>query len=366
MKALSREQFTEKLNTREPTLRIIGKFAVGNKSTNTFECLSCKVTFRQINKQVLRMTRIACPRCSLDHRRELVRYKAVSKVLPRLLDLCKQRNVKVKESTVTTGSNLSQFKCLVCKRTWTTSPKSFMSMKHGCHTCMNKKSGIQVKKTLWQTKVKPRVRVSCFILKVPEDYNEGFCLKCKICGTTFSNKYRNIKVTTERDGLLCPTCCRRKSFGTGFSKKHEYVLDGKRISLRGYEPKALDWILSNTPITEKEIITETCPNFPTLRYRYRNKLRRYTPDFFIKSKGIIVEVKSLLTSGLGLSKVYFGRTQLSLFGELKAKRKACLTAGYRFKLLVMLPDGRKLKLPKQWYEMSRKELLILINKDAVL
>ena len=85
-----------------------------------------------------------------------------------------------------------------------------------------------------------------------------------------------------------------KCLGWHKNSWHEYTLpSGEIIKLQGYEPKALDYLL--TKYNENEILYKKS-EMPTLFYIGEdNKTHRYYPDFYIPKDNLIIEVKSWFT-----------------------------------------------------------------------
>jgi len=107
-------------------------------------------------------------------------------------------------------------------------------------------------------------------------------------------------------------------------KFKKYILpSGKVVKVQGYENKVLDYLFNNQylendlRISNKEIENEIGKIF----FEYENKKRRYYPDIFIKSKNLIIEVKSRYTFKL--------KTDF-----LEAKKDACLKLGFDFKIFI--------------------------------
>ena len=109
-----------------------------------------------------------------------------------------------------------------------------------------------------------------------------------------------------------------------FSYKSYRLPSGKIISLQGYEPIAMDYLLTN--YNEEDIFTKNrdIENLVgKLFYKREDGIRsRYFPDIFIKSENLIIEVKSNFTYNLSLS------TNL-------LKRNICLENGLNFNFYII-------------------------------
>lgn len=92
---------------------------------------------------------------------------------------------------------------------------------------------------------------------------------------------------------------------------------GEEVKIQGYEKYALDKLLE---IYDEDDI---CLNFdiPDIWYNYNGKKKKYIPDIFVKSKNLIVEVKSEYTYKCDLDRN-------------KSKEKATLDNGYNFQFMI--------------------------------
>ena len=108
-----------------------------------------------------------------------------------------------------------------------------------------------------------------------------------------------------------------KCLGWHKNSWHEYELpSGKVIKLQGYEPRALDILL--TEYTEEEILYKRS-DMPSLFYTdNEGKFRRYYPDFYIPKDNLLIEVKSTYT--------YEASLEMNLLKERCAKE-----AGFEYK-----------------------------------
>jgi hypothetical protein len=87
--------------------------------------------------------------------------------------------------------------------------------------------------------------------------------------------------------------------------------------------------------------------------------RKHRPDFYVKSQNRLVEVKSVHT--LGLSNAHYFKEG---FARTVRNRQAAIDAGYRYSLLVFAHDGTRIPIPKQWYRMSKANLLSHLQRTV--
>ena len=145
-------------------------------------------------------------------------------------------------------------------------------------------------------------------------------------------------------GYGCPVCGQRKSHISA-TKFKSICLDGKEFSkLQGYEPQALQWIVQNKNIHVDDIVTAHS-GAPYLEYvDFDGVSRKHYPDIFVKSKNLLVEVKSSYTFKKALK-----RNQ--------CKCRAAHQLGFKYVVLVLDRSGNPLKLPKGWEQYSEKQLI---------
>ena len=100
----------------------------------------------------------------------------------------------------------------------------------------------------------------------------------------------------------------------------EYIMpSGKSIKVQGYEPQALDFLL--TKYTEDEIISSR-KEIPKIWYFTDNgNSHRYYPDFYIPKENLIIEVKSTYTVKCDIEKNLL-------------KKEATINSGYEYQLLI--------------------------------
>jgi len=85
-----------------------------------------------------------------------------------------------------------------------------------------------------------------------------------------------------------------KTQSNRYKKKHLLITpSGKEIYLQGFEVKGFN-LLINEGFDENEILYKKS-DMPKIMYYFDGILRRYYPDFFIKNKKIIIEIKSKYT-----------------------------------------------------------------------
>jgi Marseillevirus homing endonuclease len=137
--------------------------------------------------------------------------------------------------------------------------------------------------------------------------------------------------------MQCPELF-EKAMKKAFTTKIFTFPSGKDVFVQGYEPFALQDLLK-TGFKENDICTGR-KNIPTIKYKFEGVKRVYYPDIYIKSKDLIIEVKSLWTYEREIDKN-------------KAKFKATKKL-HNFELWVYGKDGKKLKVSSCFQRKSKK------------
>lgn len=109
----------------------------------------------------------------------------------------------------------------------------------------------------------------------------------------------------------------------------DYTLpSGRIIKIQGYEHHALNNLLNIYDETDI-CVDRICR--PSINYIFDNENRKYKPDFYIKSRNLIIEVKSTFTYKKELEKNI-------------AKRSASIEAGYGFQFMVFDGKGNEIDI----------------------
>ena len=87
--------------------------------------------------------------------------------------------------------------------------------------------------------------------------------------------------------------CQSAQTQTRYKFKEKTLPSGKIIYYQGYEGYVIDYILLSG-ISEDDLENEKY-KVPVISYEFEGKKRKYFPDIFIKSKNLLVEVKSTYT-----------------------------------------------------------------------
>lgn len=144
----------------------------------------------------------------------------------------------------------------------------------------------------------------------------------------------------------------RKILSASASTKKYTASNGKTYTLQGYEPLALEQLLSKFPSKAIEAHPDGFDLGPF----------SFHPDFYIKSRQTYVEVKSEFTLLRGVKgfKITDARTPYQLN---RAKARLCEEKGIRVLWLIVFPKlGKTAMLPKDWHTMTRKSLTNILQE----
>lgn len=165
------------------------------------------------------------------------------------------------------------------------------------------------------------------------------------CGQTFEVA----PATVRRKQFQCPHCAPPTC-----GSYRVYESNGRQLKVRGKEDVALDWILKNTSIKLSDIEVDSGGKVPTIRYRDALRTQAYYPDFYVKPRNLLVEVKD--TNTLGLCREFFYKTPEQLWDTNCAKARACLDRGFKFKMMLFDRNHTLVRLPKDWFNMSHRQI----------
>lgn len=243
-------------------------------------------------------------------------------------------------------------KCLVCSHVFCNSPGNMLGG-NGCRKC----AGL-MKKTPDEYITQLISLDSMF--RPDEDYVHALhkiSHSCTSCGvvrvSTPDNMLRNLRVRT------CSVCVPGNK--RGISKP--YSLNGITYSVSGYEPLALNWLLQNTKITQDMIAVDRGGNVPKIPYRYKGHTHNHKPDMYIKRTNTLIEVKSTATLGLVPSiPRYYGA---DVFYRVCAKAKSAIALGFKYRLLLMSANGKRISIPDNWYGLGYREMKSILLSTSV-
>jgi hypothetical protein len=177
-------------------------------------------------------------------------------------------------------------------------------------------------------------------------------VQCKVCKRQCEVRpflYRN-----SGDNHYGDSCCKGEASAKNSSKQASKLkvikLAGKIHKVRGYEPYAIAYILKHKKIPATDIVTESS-EIPKIPYFVRRP-RVHTPDIYIASKRILVEVKSVYTAGL----LKDSDRERFCWESLVQKSLNAKKLGFRYFVLVMSYKGERIELPKNWENLTHAKI----------
>lgn len=116
-----------------------------------------------------------------------------------------------------------------------------------------------------------------------------------------------------------------KALKKAYKLKQYTFPDGDIREVQGYEPFALDFLVSNYRMKSQDIVTKRT-DVPNIWYTNNGKKCRYYPDIFIPHKNKIIEVKSKWTYEQGRNEIFL-------------KGDACKNQGFMFEVWIFDAKG---------------------------
>lgn len=138
----------------------------------------------------------------------------------------------------------------------------------------------------------------------------------------------------------------RNGFKSGRSGYKKYNFFDETVSLQGYEPFVLNYLINEYKLGKTDIVVGK-KNIPIISYIDDNKPRHYFPDFYLPKINLIIEVKSVYTFDKHIKNVLL-------------KCNAAKTNGYSIIVIILSQyEVRKNKL-----DGSKKLLDLAISSKA--
>lgn len=310
-----------------------------------------------------------CPDCRTESKSRKSSVGAKGSKNTRRIELVKERIVAIKKNKIVklltdskellrsaTSHTDIPVQCLSCGSKFHTNISVAPKLKYGCRACtnrvVNKEKTISPDKILNRLRVKfPQVKILGLDKVVTKQSLAKVIFECG-CGTVVTRS----RFSFERDGALrmCKVCTFKAidQKDKGSPVKTARCKDtGKIFRVRGYEIHALRTLKAegiNLSIVKDSSEAES------FEYHFQGKTKNYFPDFVYKRQ--VVEVKSMFTAGLtGDDSASYRRLAM-----LKAKARACMKQGFKFRLMLYVEIGRSLveaDLPPRWWTLTKEALL---------
>jgi hypothetical protein len=137
-----------------------------------------------------------------------------------------------------------------------------------------------------------------------------------------------------------------------------YQLGSSLVQVKGYEPFALDYLIS-IGIKPKEIVVTSMEGMPVIPYTYKQREHNHYPDIYLPRRNLLLEVKSNFTLGLTRRQVY-GSEPIKVFKRNKAKAIAAEAFGFDYQVLLVKEDKTVTPLPSNWLSLSRAAMKLVV------
>jgi len=313
------------------------------------ECRRCNTIDVRYKKSVLEGT-LGCRKCGQQtevNLRELnaklkEKFEGKIKAVAQIIDRGKRR-----EGTKICG--YIKFSCK-CGNTFLSSPKRIFNTESGCPHCSRRivqESRREKSKNEYVELLKAK---GCSVLPIETYQTARIAIrhKCSACG-----HIRNITPTHLLRLAKCTNCAPK-------NKSHSITIHKKVYSVYGYEDFALQILVKKFKASEIE--SYQSGKVPQIKY---GKNRRHYPDLYVPSKNLLIEVKGPATFGMKEFK-HAKITKAARFYNCCEKAIAAQNLGFKYKLMLILGPGREMKLPKDWYLWSFREMYRYYQKHQAL
>jgi len=358
-------EFKKQLKTYYPEVRLLksNEYITREEKVNLL-CITCKTEFvkkvKDLDKKIKLKHEKFCPNCQrklaaqkagLTQRklRRGIKSKNAKYSQKQYEALCKKAGLKPLGNFLNTMTPVKHT-CLVCKSLYTIDSnyveRRIKKNLYGCSKCSCnniKWTKARYNKKLREMKIPFAVKrnVQWVGISLPAIHT------CTKCGYEKVMRGDNVlrKVSCQKG---CPNCNK-------VSKYKNVKLKGRSFNLMGFEPQALEYLVNRKKIKLKEIVENSSGKVPVIHFKHNGNKKHY-PDFYIPTSNTLVEVKSLVTMGMQKTGIkYYGKPS-ELFYLLVKKRRAAIKQGYKYKVLVMSNNGKRIRLPKKWWRHTYTEL----------
>lgn len=301
----------------------------GEKARGEFQCSTCLSV--RLAKPANVLKKPLCGSCSKAEYQKTQRPRVESQYRM----LCSRKGLRLLQPYQTALTKVKHL-CLACRTTFEIRPNDVKTRKegrNGCPVC-GREAQKALRKPLehWISEIENKVNVTVL------GDRQGNTLKCRclVCKAEFRSR---------RGDLLSGHGCRDcgyKQVHTSRWRRKPVVLGNRIVYVQGFEPQAIQWLLSHG-VSPQDICVSSDADVPVIP----TKAGKHYPDLYVKSLGLVIEVKSTWT---------FGLNSPSTYRRVRSKAIAAKDQGYDYRLWLMAENGDKLTLPSEWWTLSRVKL----------
>lgn len=336
--------FKSKLKEIHPTVKALSKY-IGTDNYVKFKCLKCYAVWYNKPINVIANRKTGCLKCRKQIRASKVYCRTTKQIFIKKLKE-KLPNIKlIKGTFVSYHRHKAKFKCS-SGHLFENVPKWLFYTKHGCAKCGRGVIGPSKNKI---TKKEFQIQISKIhnnTIKIVGKYLSQ-SIKCTFLCQICTYKWKSMPYSVKK-GTGCPRCSLNKSLRSDKRLPKIVNISRRKVFVTGYEHFAIDF-LKKEKFKMTKLFASSENKVPTFSYKFKGKIKRYFPDFFYLPTNTIIEVKSLFTSGINKSYIHS-------FSKLKRQRKKVISKGFNFELFIFDYKGKRILLPDDWYNKTRKQI----------
>jgi len=305
----------------------------------------------KIKPEYLLSNKYGCPKCAKEER-AIANKDTFETFLQKFKDKGLDKKIKILSKSYRDTNTKMNCICLEHNKRFKCSANALLQGDTTCPDCKDYsyvKRGLKHRKTTEQYQLELDNKYNKTI-KVKKEYkgaNKHILHECLICN--FSWKDTPTYLISCSKG--CPKCTHKKVVAKPVK------LGSTLVRVQGNEPQAIKYLLKT--YKPSDIKVQSTKEIPKIKYKYNGKERTHYPDIYIPKENKLIEVKSLFTFGLTHYDVY-GRSRAYTFNCIKAKAKAALKQGFNYEVMI-IEDIAPIELPRNWYELSYREVKRYIN-----
>ena len=332
------EQFKKELKQTHPKIKLLSNYS-GWRARVEYMCMDCGIQSAKYSYSLLTKGCGTCNRKVSDkphaNRFSPEEYKQKVKTVH-------GKAIKVIGEYIG-GRNRIMHECNSCSNKWDALPEHILRGV-GCNKCRGKSLTQREQEHKANLKQRHGTKIKLLTFGGVSKRTSKSEYLCS-CGNT----WKTSAATVEKHG--CPACAPRK--GRNGNRLKTLAINRRTFQVQGYEGYAIEWLVKNTKIKASEIEVYASGKVPFIKWNDGKKDRYHFPDIYIKKLNMLCEVKSVSTFGL---KAFKRSTPNSMFKSIRQKAIEALNQGFKYKMLLMKDNGERIKLPKNWFEMSLREL----------
>lgn len=346
--------FYKKLKELHPKIRALSPYVDSRTTPMEFKCLTCGHEWANKPGQVVGQRKAGCPKCMQARVQNLALATKREAQQRKVIGWLRGSPTSIVERVDPVTFKL---KCNTCGRSWDAHVNSIRKyVRTGCRKCTSKAVGLETKAATIRRILESDHRFTH--LELLSGATEVRC-QCAKCGSMWETSIGSLK-----KGSACKACATRRMLSSPRRNPKTIKIRGKVFHCTGYEPQAIDYLVTECHVPAREISTDV----PSFNYTYAGLKRTYTPDLIAGGR-YVIEVKSEFSFG-----VYGAAFDVNVLAMNKAKCRCVQRAGYDFRMIVVRVTGRHRNnvsvtmLPVGWERIPARDLrkLVVSNLHNVI